>query len=136
MLRSSYTVRLPEFEGPLELLLFFVQQEELPIAELSIARLVEDFLEYVRLMESLDLELAGEFFVVAAQLMLLKLRFLLRRPSTGGRSWNPPSPTMHSCSWSACSGTDASAMQRRSWHCGHGRSRCASTAARSCCGAR
>ncbi len=84
MLRSSYTVQLPEFEGPLELLLFFVQREELPIAELSIARLVEDFLEYVRLMESLDLELAGEFFVIAAQLMLLKLRFLLRRPSTDG----------------------------------------------------
>jgi len=79
-------VRLPEFEGPLELLLFFVQREELPIAELSIARLVEDFLEYVRLMESLDLELAGEFFVVAAQLMLLKLHFLLRRPSTEGES--------------------------------------------------
>ena len=92
MLRSSYTVRLPEFEGPLELLLFFVQREELPIAELSIARLVEDFLEYVRLMESLDLELAGEFFVVAAQLMLLKLRFLLRRPSTGGEVMESSEP--------------------------------------------
>ena len=83
---STYRVRLPEFEGPLDALLFFVQREELPIEAIPIARLVEQFLDYLRWAEALDLELAAEFFEVAAELLLIKARWLLRRPSEDGHA--------------------------------------------------
>jgi segregation and condensation protein A len=76
-----YTVRLPNFEGPLELLLYFVRRDELDINDIPIARITEEFLAYVRLMELLDLELAGEFLVMAATLMQIKARMLLPRPT-------------------------------------------------------
>jgi segregation and condensation protein A len=75
-----YTVRLPNFEGPLELLLYFVKRDELDIYDIPIARITEEFLAYVRLMQLLDLELAGEFLVMAATLMQIKARMLLPRP--------------------------------------------------------
>lgn len=78
-----YTVRLPNFEGPLELLLFFVKRDELDIYDIPIARITEEFLAYVRLMQLVDLELAGEFLVMAATLMRIKAQMLLPRPETG-----------------------------------------------------
>ncbi|MCX7930769.1 MAG: segregation/condensation protein A [Chlorobi bacterium] len=78
-----YTVRLPNFEGPLELLLYFVKRDELDIHDIPIAHITEEFLAYVRLMELLDLELAGEFLVMAATLMQIKARMLLPRPTSG-----------------------------------------------------
>lgn len=75
-----YTVRLPNFEGPLELLLYFVKRDEFDIYDIPIARITEEFLAYVRLMQLLDLELAGEFLVMAATLMQIKARMLLPRP--------------------------------------------------------
>lgn len=77
-----YTVRLPNFEGPLELLLYFVRRDELDIYDIPIARITEEFLAYVRLMELLDLELAGEFLVMAATLLQIKARMLLPRPQS------------------------------------------------------
>ncbi|KXB97210.1 MAG: hypothetical protein AA908_07855 [Chlorobi bacterium NICIL-2] len=77
-----YTVRLPNFEGPLELLLYFVKRDELDIYDIPIARITEEFLAYVRLMQLLDLELAGEFLVMAATLMQIKARMLLPRPES------------------------------------------------------
>jgi len=81
MLTSHYRVRLPEFEGPLDVLLFFVQREELPVTEIPIARLVDQFLEYVRWIEAVDLDSAADFLVIAAELLGLKTRWILRRPS-------------------------------------------------------
>jgi len=75
---------LPEFEGPLDVLLFFVQREELPIEAVPIARLVEQFIAYIRWAEELDLELAAEFFDIAAELLLIKARWLLRPPGERG----------------------------------------------------
>jgi segregation and condensation protein A len=75
-----YRVRLPVFEGPLDALLFFVQREEVPIAQVPIARLVEQFLAYLRWVEVVDLEAAAEFFAVAVELLAIKARWLLRRP--------------------------------------------------------
>ncbi|MEN3027440.1 MAG: segregation/condensation protein A [Chlorobiota bacterium] len=81
MVSRTYRVRLPEFEGPLDVLLFLVQRQELPIERVPIADLVEQFLDYLRWAEAVELDLAAEFFVVAAELLAIKARWLLRRPA-------------------------------------------------------
>jgi segregation and condensation protein A len=72
-----YKIRLSEFEGPLDLLLFFIKRDELDIYDIPITRITQEFLEYLRLMTALDLEIAGEFIVVAAELCQIKARMLL-----------------------------------------------------------
>jgi len=72
-----YTVKLQDFEGPLDLLLFFIKRDELDIYDIPIARITKEFLSYLHYMQQLDLEIAGEFLVVAAELMQIKVRMLL-----------------------------------------------------------
>lgn len=79
-----YNVRLPNFEGPLDLLLFFIKRDELDIYDIPIAYITKEFLEYIRVMELLDLELAGEFLVMAAALMQIKVRMLLPKEEKEG----------------------------------------------------
>ncbi|SRR5579884_3096967 len=67
------------FEGPLDLLLFFIKRDELDIYDIPITRITEEFFEYLRLMTALDLEIAGEFIVVAAELCQIKAKMLLPR---------------------------------------------------------
>lgn len=74
-----YNVRLSNFEGPLDLLLFFIKRDELDVYDIPIAGITEEFLEYVRLMEMLDLEMAGEFVVMASMLVQIKAQMLLPR---------------------------------------------------------
>jgi segregation and condensation protein A len=74
-----YRVKLTDFEGPLDLLLFFIKRDELDIYNIPIARITQEFLEYLHLMASLDLEVAGDFIVMAATLMQIKVRMLLPR---------------------------------------------------------
>jgi segregation and condensation protein A len=76
---SNYTIQLPNFEGPLDLLLYFIRRDELNIYDIPIAKITGDFLDYVRLMEMFDLELAGEFMVMAASLMQIKALMLIPR---------------------------------------------------------
>lgn len=78
--RTAYTLRLPVFEGPLDLLLHLIRNHKLDISEVSISLVTEQYLEYLFLMEQLDLEVAGEFLVIAATLMEIKSRTLLPRP--------------------------------------------------------
>ncbi len=78
----DYTIRLPNFEGPFDLLLFFIQRDELNIYDIPIAKITADFLEYVRIIHLFDLELAGEFLVMASTLMQIKALMLLPRPIT------------------------------------------------------
>ena len=73
----GYKIRLDMFEGPLDLLLHLIKEEELNIYDIPIARITEQYLEYLNLMELLDLEVAGEFLVVAATLMQIKSKMLL-----------------------------------------------------------
>ena len=75
----SYKVRLNHFEGPLDLLLFFIKRDELDIYNIPITTITQEFLEYLHLMTTLDLEGAGEFIVVAAELCQIKVRMLLPR---------------------------------------------------------
>lgn len=74
---SNYRVKLTEFEGPLDLLLFFIKRDELDIYNIPIARITKEFVEYLHLMATLDLEVAGEFIVMAATLMQIKVKMLL-----------------------------------------------------------
>lgn len=74
-----YSVRLNNFEGPLDLLLFFIKRDELDIYDIPIASITQEFLEYVKVLELLDLELAGEFIVMASMLVQIKAQMLLPR---------------------------------------------------------
>jgi segregation and condensation protein A len=76
-----YSVRFGTFEGPLDLLLFFIKRDELDIYDIPIASITQEFLDYVRIMEILDLELAGEFVLMAATLVGIKAQMLLPRPA-------------------------------------------------------
>lgn len=72
-----YRVQLQEFEGPLDLLLFFIRRDELDIYDIPIARIADEFLEYVRLLERIDLDGVGDFIYMAALLIAIKARMLL-----------------------------------------------------------
>lgn len=72
-----YNVKLHDFEGPLDLLLFFIKRDELDIYDIPISKITKEFMEYLHYMQELDLEVAGEFLVVAAELMQIKVRMLL-----------------------------------------------------------
>ena len=73
----TYKVHLEIFEGPLDLLLYLIKKEELNVHDIPITKITEQYLEYLNLMELLDLELAGEFLVMAATLMQIKSKMLL-----------------------------------------------------------
>lgn len=73
----SYRIKLQIFEGPLDLLLFFIKRDELDIYDIPIAKITKEFLEYIQLLQELDLEIAGDFIVLAAELMQIKVRMLL-----------------------------------------------------------
>ncbi|MEO6850246.1 MAG: segregation/condensation protein A [Mucilaginibacter sp.] len=76
---DSFEIKLPQFEGPFDLLLFFIERDELDIQDIPIARIADDFLNYIHQMNSLNMELASEFIFVAATLMRIKAKMLLPR---------------------------------------------------------
>ncbi len=73
----TYKVKLEVFEGPLDLLLYLIKKEEIDIYDIPIARITEQYLGYLGLMQLLDLRLAGEFLVMASTLMQIKSKMLL-----------------------------------------------------------
>jgi len=76
---AGYTIKLPQFEGPFDLLLFFIERDELDIQDIPIARITNDFLDYLHTMERMNIDLAGEFILMAATLCRIKARILLPR---------------------------------------------------------
>lgn len=74
-----YNITLPEFEGPFDLLLFFIERDELDVYDIPIAKVTNDFLEYIRMMEAMNIDLASEFILVASTLMRIKSKMLLPR---------------------------------------------------------
>jgi segregation and condensation protein A len=74
---DTMRINLPAFEGPLDLLLHLIQQDEIEITDIPIAKITRQYLETLELMRELDLEVAGEFLVMAATLMRIKARMLL-----------------------------------------------------------
>jgi segregation and condensation protein A len=86
---GDYLVRLDNFEGPLDLLLHLIKQDEVEIWEISISRMTRQYLEYLQLMEALNIEIAGDFLVMAATLMRIKSQGLLPRPPAAGDEDEP-----------------------------------------------
>lgn len=79
LLSEQYTIKIPQFEGPFDLLLFFIERDELDIMDIPIAQITKDFLEYIRQLEQLNIDVASEFILVAATLMRIKAKMLLPR---------------------------------------------------------
>jgi segregation and condensation protein A len=76
---SSYSIKLDAFEGPLDLLLFLIKRDKIDIYDIPIAHITRQYLEYIEVMKELNLDIAGEFIVMAATLMRIKVRMLLPR---------------------------------------------------------
>lgn len=76
---ETYQIKLPQFEGPFDLLLFFIERDELDIYNIPIHKITKDFLEYIHKMEALNIELASEFILFISTLMRIKAKMLLPR---------------------------------------------------------
>lgn len=75
-----YKIKLPIFEGPFDLLLYLIRKNEIDIYDIPISQITREYLEYLNLMQMLDLEIAGEFIEMVATLILIKTRMLLPSP--------------------------------------------------------
>jgi segregation and condensation protein A len=76
---QTYQIKLPAFEGPFDLLLFFIERDELDIYDIPISRITEEFLQYIRHLETMNIDVASEFILVAATLMRIKAKMLIPR---------------------------------------------------------
>jgi len=75
----SYQIKLPQFEGPFDLLLFFIERDELDIYNIPITRIIQDFLTYIHSEDNLNIELSSEFILFVSTLMRIKAKMLLPR---------------------------------------------------------
>lgn len=92
MTEKAYEVSLELFEGPLDLLLFLVKKSDLDVHNIPIAYITKEYLAYIELMKDLDLDIAGEFLVMAATLMAIKSRSLLPSEQAGLETEEGPNP--------------------------------------------
>ncbi len=76
---ETYQIKLPQFEGPFDLLLFFIERDELDIYNIPINRITREFLDYIHSQESLNIELSSEFILFISTLMRIKAKLLLPR---------------------------------------------------------
>ncbi len=79
MNNPSYQIKLPQFEGPFDLLLFFIERDELDIYNIPITKIINDFLDFVHKEDSLNIELSSEFILFISTLMRIKAKMLLPR---------------------------------------------------------
>jgi segregation and condensation protein A len=86
----SYTFRLPEFEGPLDLLLRLIERAELDITSIALAQVADEYLAHVRGLQDPDPRAVSEFLVIAARLLLIKSRALLPRPAVASAVGGDP----------------------------------------------
>ncbi len=77
---ATFDIKLPLFEGPFDLLLFFIERDELDIYDIPISKITQDFLDYIHHLEKLNIEVASEFILVAGNLVRFKAIMLLPRP--------------------------------------------------------
>jgi segregation and condensation protein A len=78
-MQQAYQIKLPQFEGPFDLLLFFIERDELDIYNIPITRIINDFLEYIHSQDNLNIELSSEFILFVSTLMRIKAKLLLPR---------------------------------------------------------
>ena len=79
MNNPTYQIKLPQFEGPFDLLLFFIERDELDIYNIPITKIIQDFLEFIHHQEKLNIELSSEFILFVSTLMRIKAKLLLPR---------------------------------------------------------
>jgi segregation and condensation protein A len=77
--QSSYQIKLPQFEGPFDLLLFFIERDELDIYNIPITKIIKDFMDYIHGEQGLNIELSSEFILFVSTLMRIKAKMLLPR---------------------------------------------------------
>lgn len=77
--QNGYTIHLQQFEGPFDLLLFFIQRDEIDIYDIPISKVTDDYLQYITGLEDLNIDVASEFILMAATLMRIKAKLLLPR---------------------------------------------------------
>ena len=106
---QALEVFLEAFEGPLDLLLYLIRRQNLNVLDIPIADITRQYMEYIQLMQELDLELAGENLLMAAMLAEIKSRMLLPRSQLDGEEEDDPAPN-----WcGACRNTNASSARPR-----------------------
>ncbi len=86
---DEYKVDLPVFAGPLDLLLYLIKKEEVDVYAIPIAKITKQYLKYIEIMTNLNLEVAGEFILMAATLIRIKTRLLLPREEVDGEEVDP-----------------------------------------------
>lgn len=89
---TTYHVKLQVFEGPLDLLLYLIRKNEVDIYNIPVALITQQYLEYLNVMQLLDLNVAGEFLVMAATLMQIKSRMLLPQDERPAEEAEEPDP--------------------------------------------
>lgn len=87
-----YRVQLNNFEGPLDLLLFFIKRDELDIYDIPISYITQQFLEYIHVLEELDLDVASEFILMASMLMSIKAKMMLPREESDDEELDESDP--------------------------------------------
>jgi segregation and condensation protein A len=86
---DAYKIKLDQFEGPLDLLIHLIRQNEVNVYDIPIALITEQYLSYIELMQELNLDVAGEFLVMASTLIHIKSKMLLPRPETAATDGEP-----------------------------------------------
>lgn len=86
---AQYEVQLDKFSGPLDLLLYLIRKDELDITDIPVAHITQQYLSYLDIMRALDLEVAGEYILMAATLIRIKAQMLLPRPQTEDEDEDP-----------------------------------------------
>src|SRR5437867_10113263 len=86
---DAYRVKIESFEGPLDLLLFLIKKSEVSIYDIPIALITGQYLGYIELMQEMNLDVAGEFLVMASTLIHIKSRTLLPRPDPAQEDGQP-----------------------------------------------
>ena len=89
---QTYEVNLEIFEGPLDLLLYLIKKEDMDIQDVQISQITQEYLNYINLMKELNLEIAGEFLVMAATLLQIKTKALLPKDTVGLEAEEGPDP--------------------------------------------
>src|SRR5687767_8671578 len=94
---QEYRVELPTFRGPLDLLLYLVKKHEVDILDIPIATIAESFLRYLEILQTIDVEITGDFLVMASTLMEIKSRMMLpHAEEEGGEAEPGDSPKLDS----------------------------------------
>jgi segregation and condensation protein A len=112
---DSYAVKLDRFEGPLDLLIHLIKRNEVNIYDIPIALITAQYLEYLALLHELNLDVAGEFLVMAATLIHIKSRMLLPRPDPAQEdpAEDPRSTSARRCARRSGSGPTAASRRSR-----------------------